>query len=324
MKYFLIMNPGSRDGKSKKNFDEIFSHLKEHKIDFSHAFTTSLDDAYSKSITANKDGFDVIVAVGGDGTINKVLNGFYDTGGQRISKARFGIIYTGTSPDICKENNIPFHDIKASINTLIKGQVKQIQIGEIKLHKELNAELDSKHIGNSNNTVTKYFIAAANIGIGAQVARYAGSGIRKYLGDVLGTFLSLIRTFVTFKPYDYTVRLDGKERKIHRVFNMCIGKSYYIASGMTVYNELKSGDKRFYNVMIKNFRFRNIASIMNAVYSGKKIENNHLFSFSYHNDIEVYGNNLSPEIEFDGDPAGFLPCRIRTAADPIDIIVKDK
>ena len=49
----------------------------------------------------------VIVAVGGDGTINRVLNGFYDERGNRISDASLGVLHTGTSPDFCKSYSIP-------------------------------------------------------------------------------------------------------------------------------------------------------------------------------------------------------------------------
>ena len=86
--------------------------------------TECLHDAYLLSKNANNEGYDVIVAVGGDGTINKVLNGFYDDQGKRISRSRFAVIYTGTSPDFCKSYGIPL-DIERAVNFIIRGHSKK-------------------------------------------------------------------------------------------------------------------------------------------------------------------------------------------------------
>ena len=59
MRYFLIMNPGSRGGKSEKKFEEIKNLFKT--ADF--AYTKTLDDAYELSRKANLDGYDAIIAV---------------------------------------------------------------------------------------------------------------------------------------------------------------------------------------------------------------------------------------------------------------------
>ena len=323
MKYLFVMNPGSRDGKSKKFFNTIFSLLNEAQINFAYKYTSNLNDAYDFAYEANCNQYDVIVAVGGDGTINRVMNGFFDDEGNKISKAKLGIIYTGTSPDICKEYNIPFRNIKKSIETLIKCNVNQVQVGKVELFINKDESLTDKPFERGANTTTRYFLAASNIGVGAMIARYANSGIRKKLGDTLGTFISLIRALFSYKKSDYTICTDGEKKVVENAFNICIGKSYYVASGIKVYNELTEDDSRFYNVIIKNLKFKNSLSLISSMYSGKEIVSNHNFSFSYLKEVEVYGNGLSPEVELDGDPAGFLPCSITVAKDKLSLIVTE-
>ncbi|HDS09916.1 MAG TPA: diacylglycerol kinase, partial [Firmicutes bacterium] len=117
LKYYFIMNPGSRGGSSRRKFKKVFEILDKEKISYQHTITTSLQEIYDLSRKANSDGYDVIAAVGGDGTINEVISGFFKEGGTRISKAKLGVIYTGTSPDFCRSYGIPYKNIKDAMNT---------------------------------------------------------------------------------------------------------------------------------------------------------------------------------------------------------------
>ena len=118
MRYFLIMNPGSGGEKSREKFKQILAFFNKNKLDFDYKLTDTLEDAYHLSVEANKNGDEVIIAVGGDGTINRVINGFYDPLGRRISGSKLAVIHTGTSPDFCKSYNIPL-EVDRALNTAI-------------------------------------------------------------------------------------------------------------------------------------------------------------------------------------------------------------
>lgn len=323
MKYFLIMNPGSKGGKSKKMFELFFDLLNKKNIEYEYKITTTLTDAYTFSLEANKmDTYDVIVAFGGDGTVNNVLNGFYNAAGERISTTKMGIAYTGTSPDICKHYHIPIHNLSKTVDVLLRGNTRKIEIGQIVLAREKNSEYDNKRIDNTDLFHTKYFFGAVNIGIGAAVAAYANNGIRKLTGDYIGTLLSLLKALIEYKPVKYTIILDEKEIGVHGLVNLIIGKLYYVASGIKVKNHLKDGDKEFYCLFLKNFKFRKLGYMLTTLYSGNEIKKSDMFQLDYHKVIEVKGASHNPEIEFDGDPGGFLPCRITVARDTLDLIVE--
>jgi len=316
MRYFLIMNPSSKGGKSRKLFNRIFEALDNRKIEYSYEITNSPDRAYELSKLAGMQNFDVIVAVGGDGTINRVLNGLFDSSGKRISKSRFGVIYTGTSPDFCKSYGIPI-SLDGAINTLINMHEKEIQIGKIVFSKSDHKGYDQKTEQMTEKT-TQYFACCANIGIGAQVARIANSGIRKYLGDYGGTFIALIRSLISYRPASFKVSIDGVAHRFDRVCNIFIGKTYYVASGLKVRNELECLDDRFYCLVVQNINLINLFGILNAIYTGKQIKNSKAAKLLYGKNIEISGMS---EIEFDGDPAGFLPCSIEMATDTIRLIL---
>ena len=283
-RYYFIMNPGSRGGRSGKRLDIIHEFLTKAGFDYNYGVTTSLNDAFVLSVKANLSDYDIIVAVGGDGTINRVINGFYNRDGTRLSEAKFGVIYTGTSPDFCKSYNIPLSAMEA-VNALAKGKLKSIGIGRIEFENDI-----------------KYFACCANIGLGAELARNANGGIRKLFGDKAGTFLALIKTICRFKPI--AVKLNSQD--LEHIYNISVGKTYYIASGLKIKNNLEAADKHFYVLKIQEKPLR----FVKKMYSGDELE------LDYESTITITGHG---EVEYDGDDGGCLPCAI-TSAENLEVI----
>ncbi|MDD2497604.1 MAG: diacylglycerol kinase family protein [Desulfitobacteriaceae bacterium] len=320
MKYFLIMNPGSAGGKSKEKIAQILAAFRKGRIDFHHQLTNHLEDAYHLSLNANQKDYDVVVAVGGDGTINRVINGFYDASGRRISEAKLGVIHTGTSPDFSKSFRLPL-DVNEAIETVLKGNTRKISIGKITCARHCEPALDNQPLNfYSENVQYRFFACCANIGLGASVARIANSGVRKYLGDTGGTFLALIQTLFHYRPGNFIISFEGEQKVLENVYNISVGKTSYIASGIKVKHHLSCLDERFYQLIVKNVGFGDWLGVIKKVYSGQKFTNSETVSLHYAEVIEVFGNSKNGQVEFDGDPAGYLPCRIETAPDPLDLI----
>ncbi len=322
MKYALIFNPGSKGGKNKKKLNRILQIFNNKNIDYDLFITEELSNAYYFSLNACKKNYDVIVAIGGDGTINNVLNGFFNKEGKLISRSKMAVIYTGTSPDFCRSYNIPLKIDKA-INSILSNYFKKIKIGKITMCEEYNENNNKKPINEIKTKIVKYFACCSNIGLGAALARNANNGIRNILGDFLGTFISLIKTIINYRANDFTLIIDGIKERIKGVYNISIGKTYNVASGIKIKNELKEYDERFYILKVANIKLSNIINILRTIYRGKEIKKNKNLFLSYCKNIEILGNSSNPEIEFDGDPAGFLPCKIEQSNDDLDLIIEE-
>jgi len=321
MKYWLIFNPGSKGGKSRKKIKHIKALLNGNQIQYTLNQTETLSDAYRLSVEGNRLGYDVIVAIGGDGTINQVINGFFDENGTRISDAKFGVIYTGTSPDFCKSFQIPLK-ISEAVALLINPKICSIALGKVELFLNPVGKNKWKHFDEIKEKPTvQYFACCCNVGLGPQLAYYANGGVRKVFGDTLGTFVSLIRCLFEYKPQNLKVKLDGKWVETESVTNISIGKTHYIASGIQVKNNLKRKDERFYYLSIQKLKFTKIGHVIRAIYSGKDIANTEQITMDYYKKIEIVGDP-NVRVEFDGDPVGYLPCRITNAKDTLDVICR--
>ncbi len=310
MRCHLIVNPGSHQSRGAKFVPALRNTLRRRGIDHEIGFTASLDDAQKMSRAANLQGFDAVVAVGGDGTINKVINGFYDAEGKRLSSAKLGVIHTGTSPDFCKSYGIPT-EAPLALETLLRGKTRQISVARIEAHTANQASL------------TAYFACCASFGVGARVAQRSNSGLRKYLGDSLGTLCSILFSLLAYKASDLRLICDGRELVVRDNFNTFIGKSTHIASGMKVRHDLEADGDRLYVLRLRKLNALNLIPVLRAVYSGNVDQNKDYMSFTYARTVEVLSGGRNNEIEYDGDPQAFLPCRISIAPDRLELIANE-
>ena len=304
---FLIMNPGSRSGRSRQAFDTIIRSIKQSGLDFDFKITKDLNDAVKLSRNANLDGYKTIVAVGGDGTINAVVNGFYNHAGHRLSDARFGVIYTGTSPDFNKSYKIPT-DIEAAVKLILRGNVSPVPVGMISFE--------------SPDNQVRCFVCCANIGLGAKLAMMANSGIRKKLGDFWGTLLSLVHLLVHFKSFTLVQDENGNENQLSNLINISIGITPYIASGIKVPLQFTNRREEFYKMTVQNLNLWRIIPLLRKVYSGKLFKNGIYLSLDYTRQIRL-SSPERVEVEADGDPVGYLPCSICFTKDDLNLIVPE-
>ncbi len=102
MKTCVIFNPVARGDKAR----QFQSQLNELACDCALQPTTRAGDAHAFAAEAVREGFDVIVAAGGDGTVNEVMNGIGETP-DGFARARFGVLPLGTVNVFAKELRIP-------------------------------------------------------------------------------------------------------------------------------------------------------------------------------------------------------------------------
>lgn len=126
MKYYFIVNPGSRTGKGKELWDEMHKRLEKSGRDFEVFYTKGQGDAKKAAELICKKDPDMkrIAVVGGDGTLNETVNGIPDG-----AKVMLGAIPTGSSNDFVRGVGIPSNTIKAFERVLVPRYFTKIDIG---------------------------------------------------------------------------------------------------------------------------------------------------------------------------------------------------
>lgn len=300
MKYRLIMNPSSRSGKGRLLWETWFAQLNTFNVDYEVFISESIEQCTDLALEAGD--FDVAVALGGDGTINAVLNGVAKS---KNKKLQLGVLYSGTSPDFCTFHKI---DIKpeTAVKTLLEGECRKADLVEIE-YTDIKGE---KVIG--------YFGCSCNIGLGQEVAEGANK-IRRYAGDKLGTGLALAKTILKGRKYNFELKINSKNYSFKAAKHLAIIKNPHIASGLRLDFDLAPDDRKLGIWVVSGFSRLGMLKLFPQFYNGKAGQDRQgIFSHITEGLIELT-EPAGLGIEFDGDHHGYLPLRVRIATQKINL-----
>jgi len=125
----LIANPRSGNAlENTERLEKAVRYLTEHGIKVDVAFASPKEEGLNIAKNAVKDGYEIIIAMGGDGTIGEVIRG------MAKSKAMLGIIVGGTMNDIAASLGIP-EDVEEACELIATGHARKLDLGQIKTNK---------------------------------------------------------------------------------------------------------------------------------------------------------------------------------------------
>jgi YegS/Rv2252/BmrU family lipid kinase len=199
VKYHILFNPTSNRGRAGKRYHELVNVLEEENLDYTIEFTLGKEGTIKQVEEALRRGVDVVVAAGGDGTINEVVNGLKGRG-------ILGIIPLGRGNDIAISYRIP-RDIRKAVKLLKNGIIKEVDIGL----------LDGR-----------YFVGIAGTGFVGDV-NYNSNKLN--LTGFKGYLISVFTTLKEFKYPECEVSFDGISWK-GRITLIALGNTSYYGGGM--------------------------------------------------------------------------------------------
>lgn len=211
-KWFVIINPTSGNGASKKKWPLIFNELKKQQFNFEFHFTEHKNHAIELIQNAINKGFKKVISVGGDGTLHSIVNGILNLNLANISELTIGIIPIGTGNDWVKTYNISKHYKKAIEIIKAENTIKQ-DIGKIILTE-------------TNKII--YFNNLAGIGFDAYVVnkvhKFKNLGSLAYLTGALVSLFS-------YKKSLLEIHFNNKIKK-NKTLLLFIGICNYCGGGM--------------------------------------------------------------------------------------------
>ncbi|WKD85501.1 Putative lipid kinase YtlR [Polaribacter huanghezhanensis] len=259
--WFLIMNPTSGNGKSKKIWREISDELKKQHISFSFAFTDYSKHEEELVETAIKNGFTKIISVGGDGTLHHVVNGIMKQKLVETNTIQLAVIPIGTGNDWVKTYNI---------NAKIENSIAIIS-------KEKTILQDIGKLETENNMIT-YFTNVAGIGYDGYVVNKL-KNLKRFGG--IAYLLSGLYGLLLYKPVDFTIKINEKkiqEKCLMVVFGIC----KFSGGGMQFTKDIDTSDGLLDVTIAKNLTLLDMIFNLPKLYNGKIL---------YHKKVETYKTN---------------------------------
>jgi diacylglycerol kinase family enzyme len=256
-----------------------------------------MGDVREKARRAVEAGARTVVAVGGDGTINRVLAGIMDAGGARTG-VRMGVLYAGTSPDFCRFHGIPVEP-EPAVDLLLECDAVAVDVARLRCRD-----------GAGGECVT-WFASSVNAGLGAGIARRANR-YRAGLGDFLGTLAATVVTVLATRPALLDIEVAGADGGLRgRVLNVTVGKNPLIASGLELDVESGPADGRLYGFVVEGVSRLGLLRRLPGLYSGAAARDPRFRLLRGIEAVRLDSRNGPVECECDGDPAGWLPAEIR-------------
>ena len=130
-KFLLIVNPIARRGNGARSIPAIRAAMTRLEADFELIQTTGPRHAIEIARQAAGVDYEAVVAVGGDGTVNEVVNGLIQDAGDAPSKVAMGVIPVGSGNDFAYMMQGDDLDIEKACERLIKGENKLVDVGSI-------------------------------------------------------------------------------------------------------------------------------------------------------------------------------------------------
>jgi diacylglycerol kinase (ATP) len=293
-----IVNPQSAAGRARKEWPSLSRTLRGRYGDFETQFTSRAGEATDLARQGIQDGFETILAVGGDGTLNEVSNGFFQppTPGQPLvtlnPNAALGLFPFGTGGDFRKTLGIPKAPNEAA-RTLRDAKRRPLDVGKI------------DYVTPSGEKKSRAFVNIASFGLSGVVDEFVEKG-PKWIGGKLSFFLASAQATLQYTPQEVKLELDGQSIYEGPVYFTSVANGQYFGGGMWVAPEARLDDGVFDVIIVRGMPKAKWLLHGSSIYSGKHLR---LPETSTHRGKKLVAKSLSHEpvrLDVDGEQPGAL------------------
>jgi diacylglycerol kinase (ATP) len=259
----LIVNPVAANGAVGKNWPRIRGFLQAEGAEFDAVLTEEPGHATQLAQQALDDGYRTIVAVGGDGTVNEVINGLVEEGSVD-PEVTLGILPCGRGADFARMLGIP-RDYMEACRQLLRLEPRPVDLGRVTCLRE-------------GREVERYFINAAGLGFDGEVSELVNR-FPKVLGGTITYLACLLIGLITYRNKNVELSFDGQHAR-GRVNSVIVCNGCYFGGGMFIAPGASFDDGLFSVVILGNLNKLEVVVNVPRVYKGTHLTHPKVSHFS--------------------------------------------
>jgi len=297
----IIVNPVAGAGRTAREWPRIMNLFKGQGLNFEHDITEAPGHAVELARDATKNGYETVISVGGDGTINEIVNGLYIAGGNK--DIVLGIVCTGTGGDYARTVGISRRYEEACMRIF---QPKRITV-----------DLGVVEYANNGNKMERIFVNFAGIGFDAEIVRRTTRNF-KALGSTVSYLLGVFSTLVAYRNREVKLIIDGEEME-REVCSVIANNGRYGGGGMFTAPDADLTDGLLDLLIIGDIGKADLIRSLPRLYKGTHLTHPKV-TMKKAREIEIK-STYPLNLQADGELLGELPARFRVLPSALNIIV---
>jgi YegS/Rv2252/BmrU family lipid kinase len=269
---------------------------------FEYSLTEAPGHAIELASDAARDGYDMVVSVGGDGTINEVVNGLYASGNMRENA--LGIVSTGTGSDYIRTVGVP-RRYEEACKRLLEPKKRAVDLGVV-------------NYTDKGKTHERLFVNFAGFGFDAEIVRRTTQQF-KALGGLPSYLLGLLTTLVTYQNKDISLKVDGESIE-KRVCVVIMSNGKYGGGGMKAAPDADLADGLLDALIIGDMSKPDLLASLPRIYKGTHLTHRKV-TLKKAREVEVSCRSGRMQLQADGELLGEVPARFRVLPSALNVIV---
>ena len=278
MKTLFVVNPASGGGRTGRIQGDLQRVIERRlgKCDF--VFTERVGHGIELAEKAARDGYELVVATGGDGTMNECATGLVRATARDVARdaVRLGILPQGTGGDFRRTLGLP-HRLDAYLDTLAAGKTRALDVGHVKFPsagKDAAPDRSEADREMRPEKVDRTFVNIVSVGMSGLVDVEVAN-TSKALGGTVAYFAASLKALTRAQPARFLVtwEYDGKkqEREVH-TYVLAIANAQYFGSQMHCAPMADPFDGQFEIVSFGPTTKTELVLSSRDVYSGKHLQ----------------------------------------------------
>ncbi|MBF0492669.1 MAG: diacylglycerol kinase family lipid kinase [Deltaproteobacteria bacterium] len=290
---YFILNPNSGGGRAAREWKRIEPLLPQFFASTQIHKTKKSGDAVLMAKKAALQGYRQIVSVGGDGTLNEVLNGIMQVPAEIRQNISLSLFPLGSGDDFAKTLLWP-KDFKQRLQGILRNQGQKVDVGLIHYQ-------DFK-----GKKLRRYFLNICDFGMGGEVVARVNRSSKLFGGKI--TYLtSILETLMNFKPFSIEASLEGKKRKFHDITLGIIANGSYFGGGLCVAPQAKLDNGLFEVLLVEKMAALDFLKLLPQLYLRRalSVKGIHSFQSSFISVKSLQAPSIL--LDCDGEQPGILP-----------------
>lgn len=301
--YIFIVNPVAGNGRAKRIFSEITSSYLYHQIKSTYFFTKyegHAEEIIKNIIEDHANVVEVIIVVGGDGTLHEVMNGL------ATEQIPISFIPGGSGNDFARGCSIKEGPIDILQRIIHQNRSKPYWLGTYK----------------TDRATTRAFVNSIGFGFDAEIAKVVNESFYKNILNTLrlgkiSYIIALIQVLFRFKPMTVEIELDGHHQIITDCWMMTVANHPYYGGGMKIIPQATIQPSKFPVLFIRSISKLKILSLFFTVFTGSHVKYNEVEIFETAKIKITANSNDELTFQVDGETSSCKSCLISKQSKPI-------